>query len=205
MADDIKDRLRKSQGYNAWGHVIGLGICDEAADHIEALEARIAELEGERDALKHDVERHMATANEHVAENERLLSPEVHEVAAVAFRMETAAIERDVRVHELTQGEIESLVHAVLSSARAALAAMPVQAPVADDVRSIVQTLCDVITQHHQWHAAQTTPDPEHGYVPADEYAESGLYERTVDALHKASHLLEPNPNLAAIRAGGQP
>ena len=92
-----------------------------------------------------------------------------------------------------------------LDMARAALAAMQpkVEAPAADSVRSIVQTLCDALTQHHQWHAAQTTPDPGHGYILADEYADSGMYERTVDALHKASRLLEPSPNRAAIRSGG--
>lgn len=41
MADDIKARLREWNGYND-------ELMAEAADHIEALEARIAELEGEK-------------------------------------------------------------------------------------------------------------------------------------------------------------
>lgn len=51
--------------------------------------------------------------------------------------------------------------------------------------------LCaDVLTRHHQWHAAQTDPDPEHGYIPADEYADSSMYEQTVEALGAANKIL---------------
>lgn len=54
------------------------------------------------------------------------------------------------------------------------------------------------IVEHDKWHGAQTTPDPEHGYIPADEYADSGLYERTAAALHQidaylAAHKATPN------------
>lgn len=52
----------------------------------------------------------------------------------------------------------------------------------ADDADEL-RALRDALTRHHQWHAAQTTPDPEHGFIPADEYAESALYEETVEAL----------------------
>lgn len=52
----------------------------------------------------------------------------------------------------------------------------------ADDADEL-RALRDALTRHHQWHAAQTTPDPEHGFIPADEYAESALYQETVEAL----------------------
>lgn len=64
------------------------------------------------------------------------------------------------------------------------------------------QTLSDALTKHHQWHAAQTTPDPEYGFVPADEYADSGLYDETVAALGKASSTIL-GCNSAALRAKG--
>ena len=62
MADDIKERLHRNA--NRIDHGIN-DLCGMAA-------VRIAELEGEMGAIKHDVERYMATANEYLAENERL-------------------------------------------------------------------------------------------------------------------------------------
>lgn len=43
--------------------------------------------------------------------------------------------------------------------------------------------LREALLEHHNWHLAQKTPDAEHGYIPAEEYAESGLCERTIAAL----------------------
>jgi hypothetical protein len=50
-------------------------------------------------------------------------------------------------------------------------------------LRAVVTKLSNALTRHHQWHAAQTEPDPEHGFIPAAEYAESSLHEQTVKAL----------------------
>ena len=44
------------------------------------------------------------------------------------------------------------------------------------------------LQQQHDWHATQTEPvDISEGVsiVPADEYCDSGMYERTVAALHE--------------------
>lgn len=65
-----------------------------------------------------------------------------------------------------------------------ALAARPSPA------REALQACVDALTKHHQWHAAQTEPDPEHGFIPADEYADSALYEATVEAASKANWIL---------------
>lgn len=54
-------------------------------------------------------------------------------------------------------------------------------------LREAVQSLSDALTKQHQWHAAQTDPDPEYGFIPADEYADSSLYEATVKALHNGA------------------
>lgn len=60
-------------------------------------------------------------------------------------------------------------------------------------MREATQAVVDALVKHHQWHAAQTDPDPEHGFIPADEYAESGMYEQTVAALHTASLATGPH------------
>lgn len=63
-----------------------------------------------------------------------------------------------------------------------------------DGLREALQKARDTIVQHHQWHAAQTDPDPEHGFIPADEYAESSLYERTVATLAEIDPFLRNGP-----------
>lgn len=63
----------------------------------------------------------------------------------------------------------------------------------------------DTLTRHHQWHAAQTAPDPEYGFIPADEYCDSALYEQTVVALSAANPHLAGGPiNATAIRKGAE-
>lgn len=52
-----------------------------------------------------------------------------------------------------------------------------------DQLRSALEKAQSAILDHHEWHKCQTTPDPEHGYIPADEYAESGLCEKTLSVL----------------------
>lgn len=71
-----------------------------------------------------------------------------------------------------------------------------------DALEGALQTVVDALVKHHQWHAAQTQPDPEHRFVPADEYAESGLCEQTVGALHAAGLVSGPY-NFSARQALG--
>jgi hypothetical protein len=59
------------------------------------------------------------------------------------------------------------------------LAAIPNPTAFADAAKGLVEAL----EKQHQWHLAQVTPDPEHGYIPADEYSDSGLCETTCAAL----------------------
>lgn len=63
----------------------------------------------------------------------------------------------------------------------------------AEVLREAVQTVVDALTKHHQWHAAQTDPDPEHGFIPANEYADSSLYDATVNALWVAQKATGPH------------
>lgn len=69
------------------------------------------------------------------------------------------------------------------------------------ELRKALRACVDVLTKHHQWHAAQTDPDPEHGFIPADEYADSALYEQTVEASALANPLLADGPVDAAFAA----
>lgn len=57
-------------------------------------------------------------------------------------------------------------------------------------LREALQSSVDALVKHHQWHAAQTDPDPEHGFIPADEYDDSALYDVTVAALSQANWAL---------------
>ncbi len=68
-------------------------------------------------------------------------------------------------------------------------------APVSDttdrgDGRGVIQKLIDILTQHHQWHAAQTDTFEGDPCSPADAYAESQMCDRTIEALSKAHWLL---------------
>ena len=68
------------------------------------------------------------------------------------------------------------------------------------ELRAALRTAKDALVRHHQWHAAQTTPDAEFGFIPADEYADSDMYEETVAALALANPLLADGPvNSAAL------
>ena len=68
------------------------------------------------------------------------------------------------------------------------------------ELRAALRTATDALVRHHQWHAAQTTPDAEFGFIPADEYADSDMYEETVAALALANPLLADGPvNSAAL------
>jgi hypothetical protein len=71
-----------------------------------------------------------------------------------------------------------------------------------EGLRNVLWQARDTIVQHHQWHAAQTDPDPEHGFIPADEYVDSSLYERTIAAIGAVDKLLETGPrDLEALSA----
>lgn len=73
-------------------------------------------------------------------------------------------------------------------------------------LREALRACTDALTKHHQWHAAQTDPDPEHGFIPADEYADSQLYEQTVEAAALANPLLADGPvNTAALQSKDTP
>lgn len=61
-------------------------------------------------------------------------------------------------------------------------------------LREALRKTTDALVRHHQWHAAQTDPDPEHGFIPADEYADSTMYDQTVEALSSANQLLADGP-----------
>jgi hypothetical protein len=54
----------------------------------------------------------------------------------------------------------------------------------------LVRSLTLRLRQHHAWHLQQTVPDPDYGYIPADEYGDSGLGENTVETLAEAEAFL---------------
>lgn len=56
------------------------------------------------------------------------------------------------------------------------------------DLAKRVEVLGSALKEHNNWHLTQTDPDPEHGYIPAEEYCDSSLYERSVSAM-KATDL----------------
>ncbi|EQA97249.1 hypothetical protein [Sphingobium sp. HDIP04] len=58
-------------------------------------------------------------------------------------------------------------------------------APALDGVREALEAGRSMLIRHHHWHTQQRTPDPEHGFIPADEYGDSALYEQTADAIDK--------------------
>ena len=58
-------------------------------------------------------------------------------------------------------------------------------------LREVLEKAQSTLLDHHQWHGAQLEPDPVHGYIPADEYADSGLCEKTLDTLGMLRTALE--------------
>lgn len=67
------------------------------------------------------------------------------------------------------------------------------------ELEGALKTVVDALVKHHQWHAAQTDPDPEHGFIPANEYADSSLYDLTTEALWVAQKATGPH-NFAALK-----
>ena len=74
--------------------------------------------------------------------------------------------------------------------------------PVDDGLREALQTASGMLIRHHQWHVQNRTPDPEHGFIPADEYADSSLYEQTADAIDKIDAALASHPDAEREVAG---
>jgi hypothetical protein len=59
------------------------------------------------------------------------------------------------------------------------------------DALAVMREAREALEKNHQWHLAQTIPDPEHGYIPAQEYEESGLCETTCTALANLTAAIE--------------
>lgn len=60
-----------------------------------------------------------------------------------------------------------------------------------DELRQTLEKAQSALHDHHEWHKCQTVPDSEHGYIPAEEYAESGLCEKTLSVLGAIRAALE--------------
>lgn len=58
------------------------------------------------------------------------------------------------------------------------------------ELREELEAASGMLIRHHQWHMQQRTPDPEYGFIPADEYADSRLYEDTANTIDKIDNAL---------------
>jgi hypothetical protein len=75
------------------------------------------------------------------------------------------------------------------------------EAKLAERTAEIV-ALTAALKEQHEWHCRQTDPDPTYGFIPADEYGDSRMYERTMKALNYFPNDGEPvNECATTIRA----
>jgi hypothetical protein len=59
------------------------------------------------------------------------------------------------------------------------------------DALAVMREAREALALHDQWHLNQITPDPEYGYIPADEYQDSSLWEYTRAALASLDAAIE--------------